>query len=333
MTDDGLFPDPPDDDEDPLDGRARNDQGEERVADAIRRGETTRRARARAWVREKLDRSGDDGEDGDEDDGPGLTEQVSEAGERAWDRAGPVLTSGRAKKWYVAVAAVVVAITAFWFVLSSQGAVAAVVYTMAFVGSATLFPIAINLLGAATPNGIGKLHLLLGAVAFDHHYLVQRDRGWEWCPGDRGRVYVDGEWYAVEGEENYSILGWRPFGILRFKDDETWADKRVDKKAQRITGSRDQDDSDIAPKRAGFEAVDVPPVSGHDGTWLLNLRRVFTNGVRKIGDVELIETAEEIIERDEVDDGAVSNAGPVVETIGGLVLGVMAGYGYLFIAG
>ncbi|MDR9432183.1 MAG: hypothetical protein RI568_16000 [Natronomonas sp.] len=260
--------------------------------------------------------------------------------DHARERVGPILTSSRAKKLYVAVAAIAVAVAVFWYTVQSRGIVAAILYTFLFGFCATLFPIGINLLGGATPNGIGKLHLLLGAVAFNHHYLVQRDHGYEWCPGERGRVWIDDEWHDVEGEENYSILGWRPFGILRYKDDATWSEKRVDEAGLKARGSftreRDPtaaDGGEVTVERGSFEAVPRPHISGLDGTWLLDLKRIFTTGVRKIGDVELVETAEEVIERKQVSESKMGSAGPVVETVGGLFLGILAGYGYLFLMG
>lgn len=247
------------------------------------------------------------------------------------------VTSTRAKKLYIAIGLVAGAVLAFNSLLQSRGVVAAVVYSLLFVFCATLFPIAINIAGGATPNSIGKLHLLLGAVAFDHHYLVQRDRGWEWCPGERGRVWIDDEWHEVAGEEHYSILGWRPFGILRYKDGDTWAEKRVDESGLNARSTHEIDPSAAADggavSRGGFDAVERPIISGQKGTWLLDLRQVFTTGIRKIGDVDLVETAEEVIEREQVNDSKMGNAGPLLETMGGLAFGIVAGLAYLFLLG
>jgi len=262
-------------------------------------------------------------------------DQTSSAG----SRVGETLTSPTAKGIYAGVAFIAVAIGAFWYAVQSRGLFDAIIYTMLFGFAATLFPVMINLLGGSTPNSVGKLHLLLGAVAFDHHYLVQKEHGWEWCPGDRGRVWIDDQWHEVEGEENYSVLGWRPFGILRYKDVDTWSEKRADTAGmqQRPSAARERDPSTDggAPvvERGGIREVERPAISGLDGAWLLDLKRVMTNGVRKIGDVELIETAEEVIERSQVDDSKMGNAGPLVESVLGLILGLIAGYAYIFISG
>lgn len=305
------------------------------------------------------DRSQDDyqsGEDSEEpvesydlggaDDGPSVGEKVKAAlsssgdsGSDAAARVGATLTSTRAKKLYAVVAVLSVAVGLFAWAVATRGVLNAIVYAILFVFAATVFPFGINLLGGATPNSIGKLHLLLGAIAFDHHYLVQRDNGWEWCPGDRGRVWIDEEWHELEGEENYSVLGWRPFGILRYKGQDTWSQQRADQAglSQRPSAARERDPSTDggAPvvERGGVREVERPAITGLDGTWLLDLKRVMTNGVRKIGDVELIETAEEIIERNQVDDSRMGNAGPLVESIAGIVLGIVAGYGYIFLSG
>lgn len=281
-----------------------------------------------------------------EDSGQSLTDRVraglsstGNTGSHAGARVGELLTSPKAKGLYAGVAIIAVAIGAFAFTVQSRGLLDAIIYSFLFVFSAALFPVMINLLGGSTPNSVGKLHLLLGAVAFDHHYLVQRAHGWEWCPGERGRVWIDDEWHELEGEENYSVLGWRPFGILRYKDEDTWTKQRADQaglsKRPSATRERDPSADGGAPvvERGGIREVERPVISGLDGTWLLDLKRIMTNGVRKIGDVELIETAEEIIERSQVDDGRMSNAGPVVETVGGILLGVLAGYGYIFLSG
>lgn len=287
---------------------------------------------------------------GDEPD-PGIGERLrnalpsvdlsgaSDSGSRAGARATSTLTSPGAKKLYAALAVLTVTVVAFYYVMQSRGLVAAIVYTMLFGFAATLFPIGIALLGSAVPNSVGKLHMLLGAVAFDHHYLVQREHGYEWCPGEKGRVWIDEQWHDIKGEDNYSVLGWRPFGILRYKDGETWAQKRADQAglSARPSAARERDPTadggSKVVERGGVKEIARPVISGLDGTWLLDLKRVYTNGIRKIGDVELIETAEEVIERSQVDDGKMSNAGPLVETIGGLFLGILAGYGYIFLAG
>lgn len=224
----------------------------------------------------------------------------------------------------------------FFFLVWTRGVVEAIVYEFLFFFCIAFFPALIGLLGNAVPNSVGKLHIVLGAFAFNHHYLVERENRWEWCPGDRGQVYIDDEWHDVTGLENYSVLGWRPFGILRYKDDETWADKRVDQKALRNRDTLESDPSTdggtVTVERGGWEEADRPTISGVDGTWLLDLKRIYSRGIKKIGDIELIETAEEVIERGQVKESRMGNWGPFVETVVGLTLGIMCGYGYVLLA-
>lgn len=247
------------------------------------------------------------------------------------------LTSKTAKKF--SISAGVVGAVAFVFVLlvQSRGVVNAVVYTFLFAFSAALFPTLIGLFGNAVPmaESIGKLHITLGAIAFDHHYLVQRENKWEVCPGDRGRVYIDEEWHDVEGLENYSVLGWRPFGILRYKDTETWKDKRADRKAKQLRGETATDGGGgETVERAGWKETSQPVVNGRTGKWLLDLKQAYTRGMEKIGDIELIETAEEVIERGEVDDkNRMGGWRETIEVFGGLLLGAMVAGGYIMLSG
>lgn len=257
----------------------------------------------------------------------------------ALGRLWSALTGEQAKGFVVSVAVFAAAMLLLYLLARSRGIVATIVFVFLFILCFTLLPVAIGLFGSAVPNAVGKLHIVLGAVAFNHHYLVQKDNKWEWCPGDRGKFYLDGDWHDIEEDslENYSVLGWRPFGVLRYKEDDTWDDKRVDMKARRNRGRGEVDPTTDGGQavtetaRGGWPEVDMPIISGTDGTWLLDLKRVYTRGIEKIGDVELIETAEEVIERGQVADGRMANWGPAIETAVGLILGIVAAYGYILI--
>lgn len=250
------------------------------------------------------------------------------------ERATDALTSTGAKKLYAGMLAMIVTVTVLYFTAQSRGIVATILYAFLFVMSAILFPMAIGLFGSAVPNFIGKLHLILGAVAFDHHYLVQRENHWDWCPGDRGRVWIDGEWHEIseESQSNYSVLGWRPFGILRYKEDSTWTEYRADTKATKNRGTAETDGGRSGVERGGIKEATPPAVTGIDGTWVLDLKRVYSRGIKKIGDVELIETAEEVIERGEVGGGRLSGTSPLVENMAMLILGVLVGFGYVMLS-
>lgn len=241
----------------------------------------------------------------------------------------------KVKKALMGTAAALVVLLVLALLVQTRGPLATTLYVFVFLFCLALMPMLIWLFGNSFPGSAstGRLHIILGAVAFDHHYLVQRDNEWEWCPGERGQVYIDGEWHDVEGQENYSILGWRPFGILRYKDKETWADKRADTKAERLRGATATDGGEGAGvERGGWTEAEQPLVTGIEGTWLVDLKRVYTRGVKKIGDIELIETAEEIIERGQVNASRFSNWKPFIETGFGLLLGVITGYAYILLA-
>lgn len=230
-----------------------------------------------------------------------------------------------------------VALGLFAWGVATRGPLNTILYAFLFLFALAFFPTAIAILGHGVPNVVGQLHLILGAVAFDHHYLVQREHGWEWCPGERGRVWIDGEWHDVGGHENYSVLCWRPFGVLRYKDDDTWARERVDQAAASHRPDFETDPSTATDggaeqlERGGIPEADRPAISGQEGTWLVDLKRVYTHGVKKIGDTDLIETAEEVIERGQVGDGRVSGLPGWAQTLIGLVLGLVAGFGYVLL--
>lgn len=247
------------------------------------------------------------------------------------------LTGPAAKKFGISAGVVGAVVLVFLLLVQSRGAVNATVYAFLFIFSAALFPTLIGLFGNAVPlsESIGKLHITLGALAFDHHYLVQRENKWEVCPGERGRVHIDEEWHDVEGLENYSRLGWRPFGILRYKDSETWKDQRADRKAKELRGetATDGGDSEVV-ERGGWVQTSEPVKTGRTGKWLLDLKRAYTRGMEKMGDIELIETAEEVIERGEVDEkNRLGGWKETIEVFGGLLLGALVAGGYILLSG
>lgn len=247
-------------------------------------------------------------------------------------RAADRLTSSAAISIYTG-AGVAVAVLGLGFGLVTWlGIVDAIVYSFLFVAAIVFFPSLITLFGGGTPLGtyVGRLHLILQAFAFNHQYLVQLDDQWELCPGDADRYWLDGEWHRIEGGfENRSILGWRPFGIVRHKDDSTWADKRVDTKAERERDVSFDQDADESVERGGFEEVEPPIESGVDDRWVLDLKRVYSKGLLEIGDTDLIETVEEVTERGEVATGRTER--PALETFGFLMLGVITGFAYVLL--
>lgn len=220
-----------------------------------------------------------------------------------------------------------------------NGLINTIVYLIVFVVCVGIIPISIALFGAGMPGSasLGRAHIVLGAFAFGHHYLVQREDRWEWCPGDERFVYIDGEMHEIEGGfNNRSVLGWRPFGILRFKDHDSLREVRVDNTAVEGRSGRATDGGlpsepadDI--QRGGWNQAPKPTVTGAASTWLVDLKRVFSSGIRKIGDIRLIETAEEIIERGQVNDSGLSGLGPALTFTVALILGILAGGVILFL--
>lgn len=219
------------------------------------------------------------------------------------------------------------------------GALTAILYVFLFVVAVTFLPFGINLAGAAIPGAtsLGKGHFVLAAFAMDHHYLVDRGDRWEHCCGDENGVYIDGDYKEItDGLDNKSVLGWRPFGILRYKDEETLLQERVDGVAEQKRGCRASADGGVPDSevvRGGFPTAEPMIESGLDGTWVVDLKRVFTRGLKKLGDIEIIETTEEIVERGQVDDSRIGNMSPALTFFISIALGVMTGFAYVYMMG
>lgn len=243
--------------------------------------------------------------------------------------------TGFAKRLAVLIVAVFVVSGALYLSVRLAGPLATILYAFLFVMALTLMPLIINLMGNAMPGSamLGRGHMILGAFAFDHLYLVDRGTQWELCPGEEDRVYIDDEWHNITGGlDKKSVLAWRPFGILRYKDDDTLTQVRVDEKALKTRGPRASTDGGEL-ERGNYQQAPKDPVSGIDGTWLVDLKRVYSRGVRKIGDIEIIETAEEIIERGQVNDSRLGLDNPTVTFFGALVFGVVTGFAYVYMMG
>lgn len=239
-----------------------------------------------------------------------------------------------------------------------------IVYLAAFLFMATIIPILVLLkapgISQTTQKLFGKLHFLLGQVAYGVGFLVQRDAGWALCRGRavepytitangdeytiRYKVRLDGEWWPVAGAENMSVLGWRPFGILRDKTERTLQAVRVDDELR----ARKRDVLPSAAEIAGMDAIksvgdggetvlkepverggtrevalttaDVP-----DEAWLVDLKQLYARGIERVGDIKLVEKAEEITMRNDTKGGAMANR-PLVGSIVGLILGIITGY-------
>jgi len=217
------------------------------------------------------------------------------------------------------------------------GPIAAILYTFLLVFGAGFMPAFVLLGGPSFPGSVrgivGKLQWILAAVAYDVPFLVEHDHGWELHVGRQetqpdGRkqyeVYINDSWQPIAGgEDNMTVLGWRPFGVIRNKHDDTWEAVRADSAAET---SRDDiavgDGGRTSKSRGGYEARSPPPVTGVDGEWLVDLTRIYGVGLQMIGDIAVIERAEEIMTRAEAKDSAVNGYEPIIATAIGLVLGV-----------
>lgn len=244
------------------------------------------------------------------------------------------LTS-RAAKWiYVAVLLNGAIVGVGYLSWTLAGPFATFVYAFLFLFAMTFIPGLVFMFGNAMPGSamLGTLNLILGAFAFGRHVLVQTEKGWRWCPAREEAIWLDGEWHDLEGGlEHWSVLGWRPFAVARFKTDETLEDVRVDTRAERQTG-RDGTVADGGATERGGQTAAAPPIrSGDGGSWVVDLTRLFTPGLKKIGDIELIETAEEIKMREESGEGGgLSWWQPLVHGTVGIALGCGVGYVVLY---
>lgn len=208
------------------------------------------------------------------------------------------------------------------------GPVATIAYAFLFLFGAFGVPVVIMLGSPSFPGflrkAMGKLHFILGQAAFGVGYLVEYDDRYEVHPGTKDKVWIDDEWRELDGgQTNFKILGWRPFGLVRYKDEDTLQNMRADPHAE--VGSSRADGG--TKTRAGY--TEKPPdgrVSGIDGEWLIDLKRVATSGVKKMGDIDVLEKAEEIVMRKESKGSRTEGREALIGSIVGLLLGVMTGY-------
>jgi hypothetical protein len=237
------------------------------------------------------------------------------------------------KSWTVRITGIVLVVGfvvgGLYLSLKAFGVVATILYAFLFLFGMAGIPTIVGLFAPSFPNSLrkafGKLHWVLGALAYGTTYLVQRKTEWELRPGTRNRVHVDGGWHRIEGgQENLSVLGWQPFGVLRYKTDQTMLDKRVDQKSkkQRPTAS---DGGQATVKRGGFEQITEPLKTGID-EWVVDLKRVHAEGLGRTGDTDIIETAEEVAQRKENESGRVNGYEPIIGAVVGIVLGVATAY-------
>ena len=248
------------------------------------------------------------------------------------DRTHARLTSNTAKWIYVGIAINATLVGVGYLSWTMAGPLATFVYLFLFLLAMTMIPGIIYMFGAGIPGSgmLGTLNGILGAFAFGRHVLVQTDERYRWCPARKDAIYLDGEWVDIDdGLEHWSVLWWRPFAIARLKSDQTLVESRVDTRAERLTGRAGQTDGGTT-ERGGTETVAPAIESGDDGTWVLDLKRLFTPGLLKMGDIELIETTEEITMREESESQSQAWWQPMVYVVVGLLIGLPTGYVFIF---
>lgn len=220
-------------------------------------------------------------------------------------------------------------IVTLYLSITYGGVLDTVIYVVLFGVGATFVPLTIMLGAPSFPRSFkkafGNLHFVLGQLAFDGSYLVQREDSWEMCPGREHAVFVDGEWHEIEGgRKHLSVLGWKPFGILRYKEAGTMRDVRVDPRNLAETRA---DGGSVSVERANYqEMLPDATISGSEGWWLVDLKRVFSRGIKKIGDISLIEKAEEVTMRKEAKSSRAGGWEPIIGSVVGLIIGVATGY-------
>lgn len=261
-----------------------------------------------------------------------VTNDVPQATRGVGARLQAFLQSRRGRELLALGGGVLVVVLVLYLSYQWNGLVDTIIYVTLFIAAFSIMPIIIGIFGAEIWGNhlLAKLHEILGAAAFGYHYLVDRGDRWERWPGDADRIWVDKEWHdIVGGFDNRTVLGWQPFGITRYKDEDTFRKARVDEQARH----RDAVKGDGGTvERAGFDQVDPPIESGLDGTWIVDLKRIMTPGVRRMADVDIIETAEEIIERREVGNrGQGTRINPLVTGGVALLLGITTGLVYLWL--
>lgn len=248
------------------------------------------------------------------------------------DRSGPAARGAssvmRTFRFKAAVAGFVLLVGAGLLVramLGWFGPVDTVIYVLAFGIAATAVPLLVLFFGSIMPlsTGLGKLHLILAHVAYRYPYLLDVGDRWEYAPGKEDQVWIDGRYYdIVSGQENRSVLGWRPFGIVLDKTRVKLKEARRDIEALQMTDGG-------SVERAGYEER-VPPKSRLNRTdWLLDLKRVFSRGVKRFADIDIIETTEEVTQREESQTGSFTMFRGIIGVLLGFAVGATATYAML----
>lgn len=219
-----------------------------------------------------------------------------------------------------------------WFSWNTAGPIDTIVYAFLFIFAATFFPVSLLfdlIVGDMMRNAYGKLHFIMGQLVFQHGWLVQIGRDTlELVPGREDAFWYDGNWYTNvdDAVRNQTVMGWMPFTMAYFKDEESLSEYRVDPRAIANGGTAIGDGGSVS-ERGGFEEAPPPTgVSGMDGTWLADAKALFGRGLEKIGDMSIIQRTEQVEMQKQAKQSRVGGWEPIIGVIAGLLIGILVGY-------
>lgn len=218
-----------------------------------------------------------------------------------------------------ALALIAALFVGFLVTVMFEDLLSAVIYWTLFWVGLLWLPTTVFLAAPMFTNGLRKLfgvgYFYAGQFAFGGSCLVQHEDEYHLCPLEDGNVYYDGEWWDVDLDHNTTILGWQPFATWYVKDENSFDHARADPTVA-DGGTR---------TLGGYEITDREP-DGDEDTILLDLSRYYTEGLKALGDVDMLEKEEEITEREQTGDGRFGGYEPILATITGLLIGVATGY-------
>lgn len=231
----------------------------------------------------------------------------------------------RARRLGVLAASILAFVLAGYLLVKTFGVLFAVLYMVVFLVGVSLLPGIVALIGpAASMPTVGKLYFIFGQLAYGIGLLVQSASGYRMHPGRKTseglEMYTGSEWVPVENMGELTVVGFREFGMVLEKDEAAMADHRVQQ------GELASDGGGNTVVRAGYS--EVPPHQSwkpNDGGewWQIDLKRVFSKGVRKFGDIDVLEKAEEVAMRKEAAGSRFGGWQGTIEVAAGLLFGVV----------
>lgn len=222
------------------------------------------------------------------------------------------------------LASVVLLLVVLWRV---AGPINTIIYVVVFLLGLGGIAGVVAVFGGVTPSFLGTAMFSLGQLAYGQGWLVQHDRDWRMHPGrdvdGQRQVYLRGEWHVVEDDQAMEILGWRPFGIIWSKEQQTLQEARADPAAEAAAAT---DGGLEEVSRGGEETTPIPVAeSGLDGRWVLALHRYWSRGLDQIADISLLARVEEITMREESGGRQPSTKSTLYATGFGILMGAITG--------